>query len=343
MAESTARQGMRYTEMSGAQRAAVALMSLSEDAARAVLAHLSPAEIEEIGVVMSELEWMNAPTVDAVVMEFTRDLLDSVHVPQSGKHFALHVLPDLVDSERKEEVSHALEQNLSTEFEEFIAGLPPGAVTAILQDEHPQTRAVAILLMGVENAARVMANFSDQQQYELASRMARLTEVSGQVARDVMDSMRQALGSELVQRLTFHGVDQTARTLSKMGRESSDPLLARIAKVDKALSEQIRRRMVLFVDLKVLQDRAIQVLLKDVEASDLCLALKGVGSDVREIFLRNVSKRRRQDLVEELEVMGRVPRQKVEDAQQNIVEIALRLHDEGLIFFPVGADAEEMV
>jgi len=128
-----------------------------------------------------------------------------------------------------------------------------------------------------------------------------------------------------------------------MGKEFSEPILTRIAQTDKALAESIRRNMVLFSDLAVLQDRAIQALLKDVDSGDLLLALRAATESLREVFLRNVSQRRRADLLEELAVMSPVTLSRAQEAQQNVVEIALRMHEEGVIFFPIGADADELV
>jgi len=329
--------------MSGAHRSAVVLMSLGEAAAQKVLARLSEDDIQAIGEAMADLEQVEAPAVEAVLLEYAKDLLDCVHVPVSGRHFALHSLPDLVGESRRQDVSCHLERSLSTDFQEKVAAVPPMALAALLKDELPQVRAVALLLMGVETASLVLACMTDAEQFEMARRMSCVSDVSDAVVRDVQTSLEDLLGPAMVSRLTLHGVQQTARMLSRMGKSHSEPLLARIAKEDKALAESIRRNMVLFSDLAVLQDRAIQALLKEVDAQDLVLALRGTVPELQDLFLRNVSKRRRDDLLEELEIMSPVPRSRAEEARFNVVETALRLHEEGVLFFPIGADAEELV
>jgi flagellar motor switch protein FliG len=336
-------QSLRYVEMSGAHRSAVVLMSLSEAAASKVLAGLSEDDIRAIGEAMADLEQVEAPAVEAVLLEYAKDLLDCVHVPVSGRHFALHVLPDLVGTDRRQDVAGHLERSLSTDFQEQVAAVPPMALAALLKDELPQVRAIALLLMDVETASGVLACMTEADQFEMTRRMGGVSDVSDTVVRDVQASLEHLLGPAMVSRLTLHGVEQTARMLSRMGKTHSEPLLARIAKADKALAESIRRNMVLFSDLAVLQDRAIQALLKEVDASDLVLALRGTPRELRDLFLRNVSKRRREDLLEELEIMSPVPRSRAEEARFNVVETALRLHEEGVLFFPIGADAEELV
>ncbi len=343
MALTTRRASLRYTEMSGAHRSALVLMTLDEAAAERVLRHLSEDDIAQIGDAMADLEVVGPADLKAVLIEFTKDLLDSVHVPVSGRDFALHTLPGLVDEDRRGEVQAVLERELSTEFEDLLDSVPPMAVAAILRDELPQVRAIALLLMGEDKASSVLGCMTENEQYELTSRMSRVDDLSECVVRDVQASLCDALGPSLTYRLTLHGVEQTARTLSRMGKEYSEPILTRIAQTDKALAESIRRNMVLFSDLAILQDRAIQSLLKEVDSGDLLLALRAASESLREVFLRNVSQRRRTDLLEELVVMSPVTLSRAQEAQQNVVEIALRLHEEGAIFFPIGADADELV
>jgi flagellar motor switch protein FliG len=119
--------------------------------------------------------------------------------------------------------------------------------------------------------------------------------------------------------------------------------LAKLAKFDKELSETLRRRMVIFPDLRVLDFRGVQALLREVDRGDLLLALKGADDGMKELFFSNLSKRAAQDLSEEIEIMGRTPKSQVDRAQENMVETALRLHDEGVLFLPIGAEADEMV
>ena len=232
---------------------------------------------------------------------------------------------------------------LDNGFQEFISTCLPSAVAILLQDEHPQAAATALLMMGRENAAQVMKLMLDREQYEYARRMASIQSIDGQTARDVEASLRDGLGRGMVARLEIQGVDQTARILCRMGRAAYEPLLARIASKDKSLAEAIRKRMVRFEDLQVLDRRGIQALLKETDGGDLVLALRGAEAQILQRFLSNMSKRRAEDLVEEIQIGGAVPRRRIEEAREGMVQTAMRLHDEGMLFFPIGAEAEEMV
>ena len=331
------------SELTGAHRAAILVMYLDPSVARFLLERLSTDEIREIGMSMAEMERVEPTIIESVVADFVRDLHELAILPRTGRDFALGVLPDLVDGERRDRVSGTLKRELSTDFEDYISGKPAPAVAALLKDEHPQTQAVALMMMGTDNAARVMHQMDEQEQYELAVRMAKLSQIPGELADDVESAMRKALEDEGMDRWSIKGMDRTAQVLGRLGKNLTEPLLAKLSKFDKELSETLRRRMVVFTDLKVLDFRGVQALLREVDRGDLLLALKGADDMMKELFFSNLSKRAAQDLSEEIEIMGRTPKSQVDRAQENIVETALRLHDEGVLFLPVGPEADEMV
>jgi flagellar motor switch protein FliG len=331
------------SELTGAHRAAILVMYLDASIARFLLDRLSTDEIREIGLSMSEMERVEPTIIESVVADFVRDLHELAILPRTGRDFALGVLPDLVDEDRRDRVTGTLKRELSTEFEDYLATKPAPAIAALLKDEHPQTQSVALMMMGTENAARVLFHMDEQEQYELALRMAKLSQIPGELADDVESSMREALEDEGMDRWTIKGMDRTAQVLGRLGKNLTEPLLAKLAKFDKDLSETLRRRMVIFPDLSVLDFRGVQALLREVDRGDLLLALKGADDAMKELFFSNLSKRAAQDLAEEIEIMGRTPKSQVDRAQENMVETALRLHDEGVLFLPIGAEADEMV
>ena len=331
------------SELTGAHRAAILVMYLDASIARFLLDRLSTDEIREIGLSMSEMERVEPTIIESVVADFVRDLHELAILPRTGRDFALGVLPELVDEDRRDRVSGTLKRELSTDFEDYIGTKPAPAIAALLKDEHPQTQSVALMMMGTENAARVLFHMDEQEQYELALRMAKLSQIPGELADDVETSMRQALEDEGMDRWSIKGMDRTAQVLGRLGKNLTEPLLAKLAKFDKELSETLRRRMVIFPDLSVLDFRGVQALLREVDRGDLLLALKGADDAMKELFFSNLSKRAAQDLAEEIEIMGRTPKSQVDRAQENMVETALRLHDEGVLFLPIGAEADEMV
>ncbi len=329
-----------HPDLKGIERAAVLLMYLRRPIARDLLERLSATELREIGLAMANVDGVEPDLIEGIVGEFVKDLFRMSMLPQPGRRFALKILPGLVDDERRDRVEGALRRRLSTEFEEYIAGKPPQAVTAILQDEHPQTRAVALMLMGTANASKVVGMMDQEQQAEAAMRMASLKSIPGELADDVEEALRTALEEDL-DRWKVRGVDTAAQILGRLGKERHDPILHKVAAQDRDLSDQLRRRMVLFSDLARLDRRAVQQVLREIEKQDLLLALAGATPDMQDFFLANLSKRAAQDLRDELEILGPTPKVTILQAQESIVIAAMQLAEDGMIYLPFGDDEED--
>lgn len=327
--------------LTGPQRSAILLMYLSRDTAKKVLQHMSNRELEEIGRAMVELPTVEPQVVETVVRDFVRALARSKVVPSSGKDFALGVFPELVGGERGKRVGGALRREYSTEFQDFCAKHSPRTIAALLQDEHPQTRAVALLMMGTETAARVLAELSDEERLDLSMRMARVEGVPASVADDIERAIRDALDESNTDRWTVTGVDRAAQVLGRLPPTTNEPLLTQIGESDPDLSSVLRRRMVTFKDLGNLDDRSIQTVLKSVERQTLIVALRGADQAMREIFLRNMSSRAAADLAEEIELLAPQPKAEVVRAQEELVQIVQKLAAEGVVRLYTGG--EELV
>ena len=324
-------------DLTGAQWSALLLMYLDSLVAKKLLESLRTEEIEDIARAMAEVEYVESQVVEQVIAEFVRELTNLSMVSTTGRAFALDILPELVDEPRRERVKRTLRRDVSTEFRDLVASRPARALAALLTDEHPQARAVALLLMGPESASRVLAEFDDSTRLDLALRMARLDSLPSDLADDVETSLRNRLESgDSGARWKVEGIDRAAQTLGRLGRDQQEPLLDRIANEDHDLSQILRRRMVVFDDLATVADRGIQALLKGVERQTLLLALRGAGGPMRELFLKNMSQRAAADIVDEIEIMGPTAKAGVQNAQEEIVQIALKLQDEGLITIATG-------
>ncbi|MED5370486.1 MAG: FliG C-terminal domain-containing protein [Myxococcota bacterium] len=319
-------------ELTGTQRAAVLLMFLNRDVSGVILEHLKADEIRDIGLAMADMDDVPSEVVERVVADFVRDLHRTTLFPRTGRAFALGVLPSLVPEDRRTRVEAALKRNLSRDFEEYIATRAPEAVAAILSDEHPQTRAVALMLMGTDNAASVLKCMDEEERLDSTLRMARLRTVPGELADDVERALRVALEDDGADRWVVEGIDRTAQVLGRLGSEINEEVLDRLEDDDDELADILRKRMVVFDDLQDLDRRGVQAILKEIEKQDLLLALKGASPEMRDLFLGNLSSRAAADLEEELEIMGPTPKKALREAQENIVEVAMRLAEEGTIY-----------
>lgn len=321
-------------DLSGVQKSAILVMYLERDAARSMLRHLSDEEVKQVGVAIAGMREIPEDVIEGVVSEFVEQLRHVTVLPATGPDFVRNVLPQLVDEGRRERVTHAARRE-ADDLEAFVRSRPAAAIAAILADEHPQVRAVALLRMGADNAARVLSCFPDDVQSDLTIRMTRAERVAGEFADDVEFALRRAL-EDIEDPLPLGGVENAARILGRMSRDKNTTLLDQIRVREEDLADDLARRMVSFEDLERLDPRAIQAVLRVVERNDLVLALKGAHEALRERFLQNLSTRAAADIREEIEILGVARRALVREAQERIVAAARKLAEEGVIFLDLG-------
>ncbi len=326
--------------LTGPQRAAILVMYLTRDVAKEVLRYMSDKELEQVGAAMAAVEQVEPRTIEGVVEKFIRDMYDACLVPSIGAEYALETLPQLVDDQRRPRLVSALRRRLSDRLAAVVSQHPARTVSAVLRDEHPQTQAVALLLMGEDNAAGVLACFEEEERSSVALRMARIERIPAALADEVEDGLLSALQETGVGGLVMPGVDRTAKILGRLPGEEQQAVLDGIARGEPELSDTLRRRMVVFDDLGRLDDRSMQTLLKSIEREKLVIALRGAKEDILNLVIRNMSSRAAKDLVEEIDVLGPKPKAVVEQSREEIVQTVLHLREEGAIVLSFGDEAE---
>ena len=334
---------MTDSELSGTQRAAIMIMVLDPEVAKGLLRQMTDEEIQSIGMAISEIDRVPPALIEEVVREFVVELSESLMVPQAGPEFVDQVLPDLIDPDRQGNIIPMLRRRVDRSFERFISQRDAAAVAAMLRDERPQAQAVALSLMGPDNAARILKRFAGPEQREVVMRMARLKRIPGELADDVTGALRAALGSSDDQ-LQLGGVDATARVLGQMRRKDNESILQDIQDENFDMADRLRRRMVVFEDLTQLNGRAVQALIKNVDRDILVVALLGAEAEMVELFLSNVSSRAREDIKEELEIKEQArdtPRTRIRESREAITAAALRLAEEGVINLQLGAEDDD--
>ena len=329
--------------LDGAQRSAVLLMYLDREVAKTVLEHMSTEELRETGLAMAEVEQVEPTVIEQVIASFVVDLHQAAMVPATGQQFALKVYPGLLPKEERHRVEGNLRRNLSSEFQDFLATRPGPTIAAVLADEHLQTQAVAMLLMGKDNASKVLKQYDEADRTQLVLRMAKIHSIPGDLVDDVERLMTIALADQGDDLWLVPGLERTAKIIGQLDREKQEDLLEKIYEDEPDLSDLLRKRMLVFSDLLSMPDRSIQTILKNVEREALVVALRGAEPAVRALFLKNMSSRASQDMAEEIELLGPVPRSSVEKAQEEIVETVMRLAEDGVVNMPTGGDDGEMV
>jgi len=328
-------------QLSGPERAAIMVMYLRDDIARRLLQHMDNDEIREIGMAISQVEHVPPDIIVEVVREFVNDLGESAAIPSTGPEFVSRILPTLLDEKRRDEVMRPLLRRVDKSFEEFIANRPASAVAALLREEPAQAQAVALALMGTENAARVMSEMGEDDRREAVVRISKLDKIPGEMVDDVINGIRDGIGSRSApDSILGPGMKGAARHLVYLDSQVREDLLDDIEDMDASLRDELERNMIQFSDLRGLNGRHLQVLLKNIERPDLLIALKNTDAEMREYILSNVSKRAAEDYREEINLLDPVSKARQEQAFETIIAAANKLRESGDIYLPIGSDGD---
>jgi len=214
----------------------------------------------------------------------------------------------------------------------------------VIQGEHPQTIALILAYLSPEQAASVLSGLPPELQVDVARRLATMDRTSPDVIREVERVLERKLSTFVSQDFTMvGGIDALVEILNRSDRGTEKNILEALEEQDPELAEEVKRKLFVFEDVVLLDDRALQRVLREVDMKDLALALKGASEEVREKFFKNMSKRAAQMLKEDMEYMGPVRVRDVEDAQQRIVNIIRQLEEAGEIVIARGGEEELIV
>ena len=318
--------------LSGRRKAAILLVTLGPKRAADVFSHLSEAEIEELSLEMAKTGEIPADQVDAVLQEVSENSLALTSIAEGGVAYARDVLERALGPEKAAEITGRLSAVIEMRPFEFLHRTPPEQIDAFLRNEAPQTKALVISSLHTTLAAEVLALLDEEEQADVSLRIARMSETSPAVIREVEAVMRQKLSNVLSEEYaTSGGVKSLADILNHADRPTERNVLDTLAQSDEELAEEIRALLFVFEDVVKLDDRAIQAVLKEVDDADLALALRGVAEEVKARVLDNMSERRAEMLVEEIEYQPPQRKSVVEEAQGRIVAQIRKLEDAGEI------------
>jgi flagellar motor switch protein FliG len=337
-------RGAPAASLNGRQKAAVLLISLGTEKAASILKHLSEREVESLSAEVAAL-WRVRPETSAAVMDEVAARVQERDAPGvGGPEYAREVLEHLLGSERAEEIVGALTVKTESRPFEFLRRTPPEQVSAFLKDESPQTIALVVASVHTSLAARVLGELPPELQAEVALRIATMKETNPDVIRDIEQGLRHKLANVVTQEFsTAGGVDALAEILNRAGRSTERNVVGAIGDRDTDLADEIRSRLFTFEDLIILEDRDLQLVLREVDQKELQLALRGVDNNVVEKILANMSQRGAEMLREDMAASAPQRKAVVEEAQGKIVAAVRRLEDAGALVIRRGAEEEEEV
>ncbi|MEW6658356.1 MAG: flagellar motor switch protein FliG [Thermodesulfobacteriota bacterium] len=322
---------LKPDKLSGADKAALLLLSLGEANAGEILKRLDDKEVQILGRRISTLDVVPTKQLATILDEFYRMMEAPEALVVRGDQFFKNTISRTMDMKRQQDLIDNLDLDTSPEFFQKIKKLDSRTVASYLRNEHPQTVALVLAHLERPQAGAVLSQFPENLQMEVVRRVANLDQVSPAIIEEIDNALKDEISLvEEVGGRAIGGAQSVAEILNQMERSVETSILKRLEEEDyEALAEDIRRYMFTFEDLLGVEDRGIMSLLKEVNTQELALALKAASEDLREKFFRNMSTRAAEMLREELEIMGPARLRDVEAAQQKIIQTAKRLEAEG--------------
>ncbi len=329
----------RKLEIKGRKKAAVLLVSLGPDRAAEVFKHLRDDEIETLSLEMAKLQRVDAFTQATVLEELAATVEAYDSLLAGGVDYAREVLERALGPERALEIIGRLSSVIEMRPFEFLRRTPAEQLVTFLRNESPQTVALVIANLHTTLASQVLANLPSGEQAEIAVRIARMGETSPEVVKQVEGVMKKKLDSVVQQEYsTAGGIKSLAEILNHTDRSTERNVLDSLTEADEELAAEVRRLLFVFEDIVKLDDRSIQLVLREADQKDLALALRGVNDDVKERILSNMSERGAQMLVEEMAYQPPQRKRVVEEAQGRIVAIVRKLEEAGALVLSRGEE-----
>jgi flagellar motor switch protein FliG len=331
-------------ELSGRQKAAILLISLGPEVSAQVFKHLREEEIEQLTLEIANVRKVDGAEKESVLTEFHQICVAQEYISQGGINYAKEILEKALGQQKAYDIIHRLTAHLQVRPFDFARKADPAQILNFIQNEHPQTIALVLSYLEPEQSAVILSALPQERQAEVARRIALMESTSPDVISQVESVLEQKLSSTVVQDYTqAGGIEAVVNMLNNVDRSTERVILDTLEIQDPELAEEIKKRMFVFEDIVVLDDRSIQRVIRDVENNDLMLALKVANEEVRSVVFRNMSKRMADTFKEEMEYMGPVRLRDVEEAQTRIVGIIRRLEEAGEIIIARGGGDEIIV
>jgi len=336
---STASEGLN-----GVQKAAILLIALGPEMSANIFKHLKDEEIEQLTLEIANTRSISPAVKDEVMDEFYEVCLAQQYIAEGGIGYAKELLEKALGADKAMDVIGKLTASLQVKPFEFVRKADASQILNFIQDEHPQTIALILSYLAPSQSSMILSALPPDRQADVAKRIATMDRTSPDVIKEVERVLETQLSSLVNQDYTtIGGVDAVVEILNTVDRGTEKHIMETLEIEDPELADEIRRKMFVFEDILLLDDRAIQRVLRDVENSDLAIALKGSTEQVQNAIFNNLSKRLAAMIQEDMEFMGPVRMKDVEEAQQKIVNIIRKLEDSAEIIISRGGGDEIIV
>lgn len=337
-------RGDSTREYTGREKAAMLLITLGPERSAQIFKHLKEDEIEQLTLEIANIRSVTPQDKDRILEEFYQICLAQEYIAEGGIRYAKEILEKALGTEKTMEIINKLTVSLQVRPFDFVRKADPSQVLNFIQSEHPQTIALILAYLKPQQASVVLSSLPQDKQADVARRIATMDRTSPEIIKEVERVLEKKLSSLVTEDYTATGgLQAIVDVLNSVDRGTEKFIMETLEIEDADLAEEIRKRMFVFEDILQLDNRSIQRFLREVDNSQLAIALKGTTEEVQSLIYNNMSKRLSEMIKEDIEFMGPVRLKDVEEAQQKIVNTIRKLEDAGEIIISRGGGDEIVV
>lgn len=320
------------------------MIALGPEKSSMIFRHLKEEEIEDLTLEIANTRSITPQVKEDVINEFYEICLAQQYIAEGGIGYAKELLEKALGADKAVDVIGKLTASLQVKPFEFVRKTDALQLLNFIQDEHPQTIALILSYLSSQQASAIISALPPENQADVAKRIAVMDRTSPDVIKEVERVLESKLANLVNQDYTvIGGVDRVVDILNSTDRSTEKHIMEILEIEDPELADEIRKKMFVFEDILLLDDRSIQRVLRDVDNNELALALKGANEEVQNAIFNNLSKRLAEMIKEDMEFMGPVRMKDVEEAQQKIVNIIRKLEDSGELVISRGGGDDIVV
>jgi flagellar motor switch protein FliG len=330
-------QGYDVSKLEGIEKAAILLLSLSEEDAAQILKHLEPKQVQRLGQAMAGIEDMTQPKITAVHNSFIEEIQNYSTIGFQSQEFVRRALTAALGEDKAANLVDQILSGNGAKGLESLKWMDSKQVASIIRNEHPQIQTIVMSYLEPEQSAEILSQFPEKVRLDLLMRVANLEEVQPAALQELNEIMeKQFAGQAGTQAAKMGGLKSAANIMNYLDTNVEGQLMDAIREQDEEMSQQIQDLMFVFDNLIDVDDRGIQTILREVQQESLLKAIKGADESLKNKITSNMSKRAAEMLMDDLEALGPIRVSEVETAQKEILSIARRLADAGEIMLGGG-------
>ncbi|MFC0118888.1 flagellar motor switch protein FliG [Pseudoalteromonas xiamenensis] len=333
--------GYDVNKLDGVDKAAILLLSLSEEDAAQILKHLEPKQVQKVGMAMASLDDLSQAKIAAVHNLFIEQIQSFSTIGFQSEEFIRKALTAALGEDKAASLIDQIVMGSGAKGLDSLKWMDSKQVANIIRNEHPQIQTIVLSYLEPEQSAEILSQFPEKVRLDLMMRIANLEEVQPAALQELNEIMeKQFAGQAGAQAAKMGGLKAAADIMNYLDTNVEGQLMDSIREHDEEMSQQIQDLMFVFENLLDVEDRGIQAILREVQQDVLMKAMKGADDSLKEKILKNMSKRAAEMLADDLEAMPPVRISEVEAAQKEILSTARRLADSGEIMLGGGGGEE---